>query len=297
MLPALLLILTAANETVWQPGPEVQDRFRAHFEAGEKLYQEGDYGAAIWNFRHAGTLRFTPEVAYDLAKCHEKLGDLPFATFYYRLYLRRAPQAPDALNVAEKVGTVLAAAEGEGRGVLELEAAGATDLTLAGRSWPEGPVALFLPPGEYPVEAKFPSGTRRMVAQVRTGKTTLVSFEPLPPPLLDSAQALPEGALSSGPAVKVKPLRAASYATFGAGAAAVVAGTVLGIVSRTNGERVLSDKSLTVSEANALAQGANGMGVSANILWSVGGAAMAGGALMFVFSMPEPGMKSGGASP
>ena len=35
----------------------------------------------------------TPEVIYDLAKCHEKLGDVAFATYYYRLYLKRSPAA------------------------------------------------------------------------------------------------------------------------------------------------------------------------------------------------------------
>jgi hypothetical protein len=280
------------------PDAETQERFRRYFEAGEKLYQEGEFGAAIWNFKMAETQRLTPEVAYDLAKCHEKLGDLSFSTYYYRVYMRRAISASDALSVAEKVGTVLAAAEGEGRGQLELDAPGATDITVNGRTYPEGPVALFLPPGEYAVEAKFPQGPKRMVAQVRTGKTSLIQFEPMPPPLLEAGgQSLPDGVVSYSPPAQVKPLRLVSYAAVGAGVAALALGTVMGIVSRVDGDRVTNDKTLTVSEANQLATSANGTGLAANILWPTGGALAAGGVLLFIFSMPEPGMQSGGASP
>lgn len=298
MLTGLLLVLLSNSAPPWMPDAETQERFRLYFEAGEKLYQEGEFGAAIWNFKMAETQRLTPEVAYDLAKCHEKLGDLAFATYYYRVYMRRAVTATDALTVAEKVGTVLAAAEGEGRGQLELEVPGATDITIAGRTWPEGPVALFLPPGEYSVEAKFPSGPKRMVAQVRTGKTTLITFEPAPPPLVEAhGQPLSGEVLSHGAPPPVKPLRVVSYATFAAGVGALALGTVMGIASRVDGDRVLTDKSLTVTEANNLAASANGTGLAANILWPVGGALAAGGVVLFIFSMPEPGMQSGGASP
>lgn len=297
MLSGLLLTILANSAPPWFPGTETQEQFKGWFTAGEKLYQDGEFGAAIWNFKQAETQRLTPEVAYDLAKCHEKLGDLAFATYYYRVYMRRAISASDALTVAEKVGTVLAAAEGEGRGQLEVDASGATDITINGRTYPEGPVALFLPPGEYSVEAKFPSGQKRMVAQVRTGKTTLVQFEPMPPPLVEATEGLPDGVLSTSAGPPVKPLRVVSYAAFAVGVASLAVGTVLGITSRVNGDRVLTDKSLRVSEANDLANSANATGTAANILWPVGGVLAAGGVVLFIFSMPEPGMKSGGGSP
>ena len=55
------------------------------------------------------------------------------------------------------------------------------------------------------------------------------------------------------------------------------------------------DKSLTVAQAQQAADASNGKALGANLLFGVGGAAVAGGALMFVFSMPEPGMKAQGA--
>src|SRR5687768_7892831 len=171
------------------PGAAEQERFKAYFTKGEELYTQGEYGAAIWNFRQADSIRLTPEVAFDLAKCHEKLGDVAFATFWYRQYLKRAPNASDALDVAERVGTVLARAEGEGRGLLEVVSPGAVDLNINKASFAEGPVAMFLAPGEYELSARFPSGVKTMVTQIRTGKTTPITFEPMPPPLLDASSA------------------------------------------------------------------------------------------------------------
>src|SRR5688572_13792922 len=140
------------------PGAAEQERFKSYFTKGEELYTQGEYGAAIWNFRQADSIRLTPEVAFDLAKCHEKLGDVAFSTFWYRQYLKRAPNANDALDVAERVGTVLARAEGEGRGLLELQSNGAVELVVNKVRFAEPPVAMFLPPGEYEVAARFPSG-------------------------------------------------------------------------------------------------------------------------------------------
>ena len=298
MTAALVLMLLSAQEPLWQPGAAEAELFKVRFEAGEKLFQAGDYGAAIWSFQAAEAMRVTPEVAYDLAKCHEKLGDVAFMTLWYRQYLKRAPQASDALTVAERVGTVLAAAEAEGRGLLEVDARGATDITVQGRTFPEGPAAIFLPPGEYSLEAKFPSGPKRMVVQVRTGKTTTTAFEPLPPPLMDAVEGLPDSVLAQGPkGPGPKPLRVGSYVAFGAGVAALAAGTVLGVLSRVDGERLYADKTLTVSQADVLAEQANTQGAVANVLWGVGGAAAGAGILMFVFSMPEPGMQTGGGSP
>src|SRR5438874_364457 len=105
------MLLTPSAADVSLPGATEQEHFKTFFTKGEQLYGQGEYGAAIWNFREAETIRLTPEVAFDLAKCHEKIGDLAFATFYYRQYLKRAPNASDALDVAERVGTVLAKAE------------------------------------------------------------------------------------------------------------------------------------------------------------------------------------------
>jgi hypothetical protein len=277
------------------PGEAETARFKAAFERGEAHYQAADYGAAIASFREADRMRVTPEVAYDLAKCFEKLGDEAYTIFYYRLYMKRAPSAPDTLEVAEKVGTVIARLESEGQGFLEFDAPRARQVTLNGRLYPEPPIALFLPPGDYEVKADFPSGSKSMSIQIRTGKTTTVSFEPVAPPMVPLENALTEEMVARGLESPAGPppsgLRIASYVVFGTGVAALVAGIAAGASSSADANSA-KNKSLSVSEAQALADSANGKAIGANLLFGVGGAAVAGGVLMFVFSMPEPGMKN-----
>jgi len=201
--------------------------------------------------------------------------------------------------VAEKVGTALAKAESEGQGFLELDAPRATAVRLEGRQFPEPPVALFLAPGDYEVSADFPGGTRTMTVHIVTGRTTTVSFEPLAPPLVPLEDALPPELLARGALAPAGPgpskLRIASYATAGVGVAMLVAGLVLGLASSGDAARLESDRALTVSEAQGLADAASGKAVAANVLFGAGGAAVAGGAILFVLSMPEPGTPSSGA--
>jgi hypothetical protein len=258
VLLALLVSLSLRADVV-MPGAAEQERFKTFFSRGEELYKQGEYGAAIWNFREADKVRVTPEVAFDLAKCHEKLNDVAFATFYYRQYLKRAPNATDALDVAERVGTVLAKAEAEGRGLLEVLSPGAIDVAINKASFAEAPVALFLAPGEYEVTARFPSGIKKMVAQIRTGKTTPVAFEPMPPPLLDAEGAGPL-TLTSGPSKPVNKLRILSIPAFVLGIAGVGIGIPFMAMSSSEASRCCSmnaDPSLSASDRTQLAGDAN----------------------------------------
>ncbi len=280
------------------PGAPEKDRFKAYFTQGEKLYAQGEYGAAIWNFRLADRQLATPEVIYDLAKCYEKLGDVAFSTYYYRLYLKRSPNATDALDVAERVGNALSKAEADGRGFLEIEVYAVEQITVSNQRYPEGPVALFLAPGDYEVTGEFPGGPRKMVAQLRTGKTTNLVFEPVAPPMVDAVQGAPEAAIAVGARGpnKHSGLRVTSYVVAGLGVVALGVGTVLGVMSAGQASQLQTDKSLNPSRAQALANSANQNGLGANILFGAGGALVAGGVVMWIVSIPEPGMKGSGGS-
>ncbi|MCC6337165.1 MAG: hypothetical protein IT380_24625 [Myxococcales bacterium] len=297
-MPVSMLItaLLAAPLPAPMPGEAEAQRFKDLFERAEAQFSAQDYGAAIALFREADRMRTTPEVAFDLAKCFERLGDEAYTAFYYRQYMKRAPSAPDTLEVAEKVGTTLAQAEADGQGFLELEAPRATRVVIEAVSFPEPPVALFLAPGDYEVKGEFPGGTRTMMVHIATGRTTTVLFEPVQPPLIPLEQSLSVELIAKGydaPPSGPSKLRLASYLTAGAGVAALVAGIILGVSSSADAAKI-NDPSLTYAEAQAAADAANAKGIAANILYGVGGAGVAGGAVMFIFSMPEPGMKSGG---
>jgi hypothetical protein len=294
---ALFAVLNAApaNAPIFTPGDAETRRFKEAFERGEALFKEGDFGAAVANFREADHARMTPEVAYDLARCHERLGDQAFSILYYRLYMRRAPNAPDTLEVAERVGTALAKAEADGRGFLELDAPRASNLTIAGHTFVDGPVAMFMAPGEYEVTGEFPGGKRKMSVQIRTGRTATVTFEPSQPPMLPVERALSAELIAAGktePSTGPSGLRVGSYVTAAAGLAVIVGGIAMGAASQGDANQLKTDRTLTISQAKDLAGSANTKGLLANVFFGVGGAAIAGGVVMWVFSMPEPGMKA-----
>jgi len=294
LLASCLVAAPASGAPVTMPGELESRRFKAAFEKGEALYQAGEFGAAIYNFRRADAQRVTAEVAYDLAKCHEKLGDAAFTLLYYRLYLRRAPEASDTLEIAQKVGAGLSKAETEGLGFLELWAPRASRLTVKGQRFAEPPVALFLPSGEHEVEAEFPSGVKKLKVLVRAGRATSVSFEPLQPPMIsvenEALISQPEPGVEQAPQSSGSGPRIASYLVGGLGVAALITGLALG-ASASSDAALSQNKNLTISTAQSAAANANGKGVAANVLFGVGGAAIVGGVVLFVFSMPEPGLK------
>lgn len=294
MFSVVLLAALAAA-----PADAELERFKGYFSKGEQLFGQGDYGAAIWNFRQADSVRRTPEVAFDLGKCHEKLGDKAYATFYYRLYMRRAPKAPDVLDVAERVGEALAEAEADGRGLLEVEAAAAGRATLNGTAYAEFPIAVFLPPGDYELTASFAGTLKKRVVSMHTGKITSLEFEPVQPPLLTSsppeppADFAPNARLAAEAKATGHPgWRTPAYAVLGVSAAALVAGSVLGAMASADESRIAGERAnLTVGDARALAVSSSMKGGAANILWVAGGAGAAAGGVLLVLSLPEPGVK------
>ncbi len=300
MVSAVLLLTLAAA-----PVEGESARFKTLFSEGERLFAQAEYPAAVASFREADRVRPTPEVAYDLARCFENLGDAAYATFYYRQYLRRSPRAPDALAVSEQAGEALADAEAEGRGLLEIEAVAPGTATVNGKTYPSFPVAVFLPPGDFDVEARFAGGARRQRVSIHTGRVTSVDLDAPAAPVAADAPAAPRLAASARRAsVDLRPdlqlatanlsrtpaWRQPAVVALGASAVALALGTALGALASADEARLRNDRAtLTVSGAREVALASSTKGAAADVLWGLGGAAAIAGGLMFVLSTPEPG--------
>ncbi|MCU0698653.1 MAG: hypothetical protein MUC96_19300 [Myxococcaceae bacterium] len=285
-----LLVMSA----VPMPGEAEARRFSEAFERGEALYSKGDYGAAIALFREADRMKVTPEVAFDLARSFEKLGDVAFTVLYDRLYLSRAPDASDSREVSSRLQRVLARAEDEGVGFLEVFAPGATSLVVNGRAFAEPPAALFLAPGEYVIEGTFRAGPKKQRVNVSLGEVTTVWFEPVRPPLVKADEA-PEAAIGvrEGPAApRGNGLRISAWVLLGLGVATLGAGVAMGALASGDASRA-ADKNLTVREATLAARESNEKATIANVLFGAGGVVAATGATLFVISIPGPSEKVG----
>lgn len=265
-----------------------------YFARAEAMAAKNEDAAAIALYREAEHYKGTAESARRLGKAYEKVGDAAFATLYYRVALARAPDSSDAATLAQQVGTWLGKAGSEGKGLIEVFAPRATLISVQGRQFPEGPAALFATPGEYEVEAAFPSGKRSTRLRVKAGQVASLSFEPVQPPLLATEQALPEAAIARGLTADEGPpsnaLRVASIVAMAVGVAAGGVGVALGVSSGQDAAQA-RNTAISRAERQAFANAANAKALPANGLMIGGAAALLAGGVMFVLSLPEPGKK------
>lgn len=288
VLPVLASVAVMALP---MPGDAEAEAFTQLFERGEALYSKGDYGAAITLFREADRLKVTPEVAFDLARSYEKLGDPAFTILFDRLYLARSQDASDAKDLSVRIWRTIDKQEDDGRGYLEVFAPGALSLTIAGRYFPTPPAALFLPAGEHVIQGAFPSGVKSLKVKVVPGRVTATWFEPLPPPL---TTASPEAAVTVETTQPARPsspsngLRVLSLIISSIGASALIAGLVTGALASGDATRA-QDKALSIREAKFAADASNAKAMAANVLFGSGGALAAVGGALFFIALPGPG--------
>lgn len=291
----MIVSLLACMVVAGLPGEaEGEAGYADFFARAEALSAKNDDAAAIALYREAELYKGTAESAKRLAKAHEKVGDTAFATLYYRVALARAPDAPDAAALAQSVGDFLGKAGAEGKGLVEVFAARASRITVQGKQFPLAPVAMFVTPGEYEIEALFPSGKRSTRLRVKSGQVASINFEPVQPPLVTAEQALPEAAIAKGQLNDQGPptnvLRVVSIIAMGVGVAAAGGGLALGLSSAADAEQA-RNTAITRAERQNFANSANAKAIPANALMIGGAAAVVAGGVMFFFSLPEPGKK------
>ncbi|MBI2894059.1 MAG: tetratricopeptide repeat protein [Deltaproteobacteria bacterium] len=106
-LPALTLMLSWPGPVQGQPRPDREETARTRFAQGQAAYQAGDFPAAAEAFLAAYRAVPSPEIAFNIAKVHERMGDLDVAIRYYELYLRRSDleesEAAQVRDVVERL--------------------------------------------------------------------------------------------------------------------------------------------------------------------------------------------------
>lgn len=264
------------------------------FARAEAAAAKNDDAVALALYREAENFKGTPESAKALGRAYEKLGDGAFATLYLRLALARAPDSNEAPTLAHSVGTFLGKAGSDGKGLVEVFAARATRISVQGKHFPAGPVAMFAAPGEYEVEAVFPSGKKTTRLRVKSGQVATLNFEPMQPPLVTAEQALPEAAVAKGATADNGPptngLRIAAIIAMVVGAAAGGVGIPLGVTSASDAAQA-RNTAISRAQRQSFADSANTKAPIANSLMIGGAAALVAGGVMLIISLPEPGQK------
>jgi tetratricopeptide (TPR) repeat protein len=92
-----------AKPDLGEPEAVAKERARMLFDKGVTAYREGRYFDAVDIFLETNRLYPDPKFSYNIGKAFEGMSNQPSALRYYREYLRRLPDAPDAREVENHV--------------------------------------------------------------------------------------------------------------------------------------------------------------------------------------------------
>lgn len=106
LLTGLTLLLLAAAPRVAAAQDPAMDTARTHFEAGQDLFDKGDYARAADEFLKAYAAKPFPAFLFNAAVCYEKLQDYEKAVELFKRYLAEDPQAADRAEVEKRIAAL-----------------------------------------------------------------------------------------------------------------------------------------------------------------------------------------------
>lgn len=108
---AALVVAPPATARAQQAG--ATEKAREHYTRGKQLFASGEYRGAIAEFAAADKLAPSPLLEFNIALCHERLGERAEAVRRYKLYLERVPDADNRSAVEAKIGKLEAELKSE----------------------------------------------------------------------------------------------------------------------------------------------------------------------------------------
>jgi tetratricopeptide (TPR) repeat protein len=117
VVAAVVLFAVGARAADPPPAPptsEAQREARTHYERGMTHYQLGDFARAVEEFKQAYALTPAPGLLFNLAQASRLGKQHERALYFYRTYLRIAPDAGNRSDVEQRIAdleTIVAAEE------------------------------------------------------------------------------------------------------------------------------------------------------------------------------------------
>jgi tetratricopeptide (TPR) repeat protein len=274
---------------------------KAHFRAGTELYRQARYREAVAEFEAAHRLRPHGVVFYNLAQCHERLGDIPAALLAYHEYLRAVPDAEDRATVQAAISNLGARLAPTGlQQLLVYSDPPGAEVYVDGQPRGRTPLAALLPHGRHALTLEkhgHVSVTREALlppdraldlevslprAEVVTAAPVVPSLRPSPPREHEALPAVTTSALSQLPEAQAARPRRWTWIAAGAAGAALATGIAYGLAARSAGDDLRRTQHDSAT-AQRLADSAASRSRTANVLYGVAGALGAGGVTLFVF--------------
>jgi len=297
--PVLLALLAFVPAALAADDPAA--RSKELFQEAQKLYKQGKYADAIVKLDEANALKPHPVINYNIARCHEQLGDVPKALRAYRDYLRLSPDAKDKQAVSDSIANLERKLKERGLQQVMIFAEPATAaITVDGKELGTSPASIELTAGEHKVTVKA-EGHETVdrpfaVALGRTDELT-ITLKPAgaaapaaesPPAKTDStakAEAAPAASTSTATVTSTpgaKP-RGRLFTWVAAGVAVVGfgAGIGLGVTAQGAASRLTSGLAMDRDMADAWKGQASSMSLGANVCYGVAAVALIAAAVLF----------------
>jgi tetratricopeptide (TPR) repeat protein len=285
---------------------------RAAFQAGQARYRAGRFAEALEAFSAAQALRPHPSVTFNLARCHDRLGNLARALRAYREYLRLVPRAPDVPQVLAAIARLERTLAEKGLQQLTVltQPPGAA-VRLDGASLGLSPVTTEVGVGPHTLEltlAGHQPGKRSVVLSPASGLEVTVDLSPLalaavlpepppPPPPQESPVVTPTAAPEDAPTVSPPSLvtqpespaptrqRTWTWAVAGAAGAFLATGVTLGVLAAGESTALQAELRPGV-EAQGYFDRATGYMVGANVAYGLAAAAAITALVLFFLEGP-----------
>src|SRR6185312_12206374 len=101
VLAALAILLAIVGPLSGDARADDADDARAHYQAGQHFYDQGQYDEAIREFEAAYRLKPHPNVLYNIAQAHERLLEYAESVKWFERYLKEAPPDAEFRNIVE----------------------------------------------------------------------------------------------------------------------------------------------------------------------------------------------------
>jgi tetratricopeptide (TPR) repeat protein len=289
---ALLALTLASPALAEAPSSEAtvetrRELAKAKFQRGSELYEAGDYQKAVQAFMEADSLAPSAPLSFNIARAYERLNDSSGALRWYRDYLRRNPQAPNAAEVRTRAGVLsgkLAQAGVQQLSVVSMPV-GAT-VVVDGRAVGVTPFTGDLPLGSHRIGLDL-TGYRSQTHDIQLGRNAptdlSANLEPAPKNGLVASNAARAGATDrdQGTRFGVVP-----WVVAGGGLAALggALGFELSRRSHENAAEANPDQPTFRAEIDAMQRDKT----TARVLAGVGGALLVTGTVMLFVNDRKP---------
>ncbi len=140
---ALAPLSAEAQRRHREPTPAQVEQARNLFVEGTQHYQAGRLDEALELFLGAWRVVPSPELAYNVARTYERMGDAQHGVEFYRHYLQQAaPDAAERQEVERRIGELEAIAQRQREQIIALPPS-QDELTQEARTFFERGVAMF----------------------------------------------------------------------------------------------------------------------------------------------------------